>query len=80
MGVRGLERGIGLDDAVILQRQDSLGEIDPVSASALCDGLGIKVYTIGVGNSSGVVPVPLQVRDSFTGLPIRSTAPDAALG
>lgn len=46
---------------------NNAGEIDPVSASALCDGLGIKVYTIGVGGSSGVVPVPRQIRDLLTG-------------
>lgn len=46
---------------------NNAGEIDPVSASALCDGLGIKVYTIGVGNSSGVVPVPQQIKNNFTG-------------
>lgn len=46
---------------------NNAGEIDPGSAAALCDGLGIKVYTIGVGGSTGVVPVPRQIRDSFTG-------------
>ena len=40
------------------------GAIDPDSAAAVCEGLGIKVYTVGVG-TDGVVPVPVQVRDAF---------------
>jgi Ca-activated chloride channel family protein len=46
---------------------NNAGEIDPLSAAAACAGLGIKVYTIGVGGSSGPVPVPLAVKDPFTG-------------
>jgi Ca-activated chloride channel family protein len=45
---------------------NNAGAIDPVSAAALCQGLGIKVYTIGVG-SSGRVQVPLPVQDPVTG-------------
>ncbi len=40
------------------------GAIDPDSAAAVCEGLGIKVYTIGVG-TAGRVPVPMQFRDAF---------------
>ena len=40
------------------------GAIDPDSAAAVCEGLGVKVYTIGVG-TDGVVPVPVQTRDAF---------------
>lgn len=40
------------------------GAIDPDSAAAVCEGLGIKVYTIGVG-TEGVVPVPMKVIDPF---------------
>src|SRR3954451_11345360 len=39
---------------------NNAGAIDPESAAALCKGLGIKVYTIGVG-SGGRVPVPLPM-------------------
>ena len=46
---------------------NNVGEIDPVSSAALCDGLGIKVYTIGVGGSSGRVPVPMPTVDPVTG-------------
>jgi Ca-activated chloride channel family protein len=45
---------------------NNAGEIDPVSAAALCQGLGIRVYTIGVGRA-GRVPVPVQVQDPITG-------------
>ena len=43
------------------------------SAAALCRGLGLKVYTIGVGSNNGPVPVPLpgarpgDRRDRVTG-------------
>ncbi len=39
------------------------GAIDPDSAAAVCEGLGIKVYTVGVG-TAGRVPVPMQFRDA----------------
>ncbi len=39
------------------------GSIDPDSAAAVCEGLGIKVYAIGVG-TAGRVPVPMQFRDA----------------
>jgi Ca-activated chloride channel family protein len=46
---------------------NNAGEIDPLSAAALCRGLGIKVYTIGVGSSNGPVPVPFPTRNPVTG-------------
>jgi Ca-activated chloride channel homolog len=45
---------------------NNAGAIDPISAAALCKGLGLKVYTIGVG-ASGRVPVPLPMQDPVTG-------------
>jgi Ca-activated chloride channel family protein len=45
---------------------NNAGAIDPVSAAALCQGLGIKIYTIGVG-SAGRVPVPIPTQDPVTG-------------
>jgi len=42
------------------------GEIDPLSAAALAEGLGLKVYTVGVG-TEGDVRVPVPVRDPRTG-------------
>lgn len=37
---------------------NNAGEIDPISAAAVCQGLGIKVYTVGVGGARGLVNVP----------------------
>ncbi len=45
---------------------NNAGAIDPLSAAALCKGLGIKVYTVGVG-TGGRVPVPLPMQDPITG-------------
>ena len=45
---------------------NNAGEIDPLSAAAICKGLGIKVYTIGVG-TAGRVPVPLPMLNPVTG-------------
>ena len=45
---------------------NNAGEIDPASAAAICEGLGIRVYTIGVG-TRGEVWVPVTVRDPRTG-------------
>jgi len=45
---------------------NNAGQIDPVSAAALCEGLGIKIYTIGVG-SAGEVRVPMTTVDPITG-------------
>jgi Ca-activated chloride channel family protein len=45
---------------------NNAGAIDPISAAALVKGLGIKVYSVGVG-SGGRVTVPLQAQDPVTG-------------
>jgi Ca-activated chloride channel family protein len=45
---------------------NNAGEIDPLSAATLCRGLGIRVYTVGVG-TNGRVPVPFPVRNPLTG-------------
>jgi Ca-activated chloride channel family protein len=45
---------------------NNAGEIDPLSAAAMCKGLGLKVYTVGVG-TAGRVPVPVPVQDPETG-------------
>ena len=46
---------------------NNAGEIDPISASAVCQGLGIKVYTVGVGGSRGLVNVPFPMPNPVTG-------------
>jgi len=40
---------------------NNAGEIDPISAAAVCQGLGIKVYTVGVGGAHSMVPVPFPM-------------------
>lgn len=45
---------------------NNTGAIDPLSAAAVCDGLGIRVYTVGVG-TRGEVTIPVQRRDPVTG-------------
>ncbi len=42
---------------------NNAGAIDPDSAAAVCDGLGLRVYTVGVGNA-GRTSVPVQVSDA----------------
>jgi len=51
------------------------GEIDPDSAAAVCEGLGLKVYTIGVG-TAGTVPVPMQFQNAFGQSEIRRVMMD----
>lgn len=46
---------------------NNAGEIDPISAAAVCQGLGIKVYTVGVGGSRGLVNVPFPMPNPVTG-------------
>ncbi|MEO8275844.1 MAG: VWA domain-containing protein [Thermoanaerobaculia bacterium] len=47
---------------------NNAGEIDPLSAAAVAQGLGIKVYTIGVGREGHApVTVPIQMRNPLTG-------------
>ena len=45
---------------------NNAGEIDPRSAAAVAKGLGIRVYTVGVGRR-GTAPMPVTVRSPFTG-------------
>jgi Ca-activated chloride channel family protein len=45
---------------------NNAGEIDPLSAAAIAEGLAIKVYTVGVG-TEGTARVPIQETDPVTG-------------
>ncbi|MGH9380027.1 MAG: VWA domain-containing protein [Thermoanaerobaculia bacterium] len=45
---------------------NNAGAIDPAAAAAICEGLGLRVYTIGVGRG-GRVPVPLPATHPITG-------------
>jgi Ca-activated chloride channel family protein len=46
---------------------NNAGQIDPISAAAICQGLKIKVYTVGVGTNNGPVTVPLPRLNPLTG-------------
>ncbi len=46
---------------------NNAGEIDPDTAANVAKGLGIRVYTIGVGTAGGPVEIPVPVRDPDTG-------------
>lgn len=45
---------------------NNAGSIEPATAASIAAGLGIKVYTIGVG-SQGEVPIRIKAQDPFTG-------------
>jgi Ca-activated chloride channel family protein len=45
---------------------NNAGEIPPLTAAAAAKELGIKIYTIGIGQK-GKVPMPVQVQDPFSG-------------
>jgi len=45
---------------------NNAGAIDPVSAASVCKGLGIRVYTVGVG-TAGRVPIPVLSTDPISG-------------
>ena len=49
---------------------NNAGEIDPVTATDIARAMGVRVYTIGVGRG-GQVPMPVDVRDPFTGRVVR---------
>ena len=46
---------------------NNAGEVDPDTAANVAKGLGIRVYTIGVGTDAGPVEIPVPVRDPQTG-------------
>lgn len=46
---------------------NNAGEIDPDTAANVAKGLGIRVYTVGVGTAGGPVEIPVPVKDPETG-------------
>lgn len=60
-----LRAGEGESRVVVLVTDgiNNAGEIDPVTAAALCKGLGLRVHTVAVGRE-GRVPLPVPVRDA----------------
>ena len=53
---------------------NNAGEIDPATATDLARALQVRVYTIGVGRE-GEVPMPVRVRDPFTGAVVERSVP-----
>lgn len=51
---------------LVTDGMNNAGEIDPVAAAALCEGLGIRVYTVGVG-TEGTVRLSVALPDPLTG-------------
>ncbi len=51
---------------------NNAGEIDPGSAAAVAEGLGLRVYTVGVG-TIGEAPIRVKGRDPITGRMVEQT-------
>ena len=51
---------------------NNAGEIDPGSAAAVAQGLGLRVYTVGVG-TVGEAPIKVRGRDPLTGRVVEQT-------
>jgi len=51
---------------------NNAGEIDPATATDMARAMEVRVYTIGVGRG-GQVPMPMRVRDPFTGQVVERT-------
>ncbi len=49
---------------LVTDGDNNMGSIDPVSASQIAAGFGIKIYSIGIGKK-GRVPFPVTVEDGF---------------
>lgn len=45
---------------VLTDGENNAGKIDPISAGEIARQFGVRVYTIGVGSSSGSVQIPIQ--------------------
>lgn len=60
---------------LVTDGDNNAGQIDPSSASAVCEGLGIKVYTVLVGKQDGAVMMPVQTRDPFSGRIVTKRVP-----
>lgn len=53
---------------------NNTGEIDPATATDMARAMGVRVYTVGVGKG-GIVPVPVKVRDGFSGAVVTRVMP-----
>jgi len=59
---------------LVTDGMNNAGEIDPLAATAVCDGLGIKVYTVGVGTEDRVV-LTVRMPHPVTGEPVVQRMP-----
>jgi Ca-activated chloride channel family protein len=59
---------------LVTDGSNNAGEIDPGTATDLARALGVRVYTVLVGRG-GEVPMPVVMRDPFTGQTVRRTRP-----
>lgn len=59
---------------LVTDGSNNAGEIDPATATSLAKAMEVRVYTILVGKG-GEVPMPVQVRDPFTGTVVTRTVP-----
>jgi len=57
---------------LVTDGSNNAGEIDPATATSLAKAMEVRVYTILVGRG-GEVPMPVQVRDPFTGAAVTRT-------
>jgi Ca-activated chloride channel homolog len=57
---------------LVTDGSNNAGEIDPATAISLAKAMEVRVYTILVGKG-GEVPMPVQVRDPFTGAVVTRT-------
>ena len=51
---------------LVTDGSNNAGEIDPATATSLAKAMEVRVYTVLVGKG-GLVPMPVQVRDPFSG-------------
>ncbi len=57
---------------LVTDGSNNAGEIDPATATDLAKAMEVRVYTICIGRG-GQVPMPMQVRDPFSGQITRRT-------
>ena len=49
---------------LVTDGDNNMGSIDPITASQIAAGFGIKIYSIGIGKK-GRVPYPVTAEDGF---------------
>jgi Ca-activated chloride channel family protein len=69
-----LRRSVAKSKVIVLVTDgaNNAGEIDPATATDLARAMEVRTYTIAVGRG-GLVPMPVEDRDPFTGRTVRRT-------